>query len=191
MKKGINLITKQKKYLQYERFFRNLRIILVILATLLLVVITVSFLYLFSKNQQLERLMKEKKQILEFLSNNKQVEAEFIYFRNKQNRLISILNDDVNFLPYYNLITESLKSASPEPKLDTIIITKDRSINFTLTFDDSNSIILFLKFAESDEFLKSFSQLIISQFNIEFKKESKSYKLDLIGKLNPINENKN
>lgn len=191
MKKGINLIIKQKKYLLYEKFFYYLRLVLVFTSIFFLIVLIVFFFVLFSKERRLERLMTDKKNYLDILNKNKEVEAEFVYFRNKQKRLISIINQDVNFLPYYHLVTESLKSASPEPKLDMIVINKDRSINFTLIFNDSNSTILFLKFAESDQFLKNFSQLIISQFNIELTKGNKNYHLYFIGKLNPINETKN
>ena len=190
MKKGINLIIKQKKYLRYENFFRALRVILLGLTIFFSITLISLFVFLFIKNRQLEQLMLEKKNLINFLSKNKEVEAEFAYFHNKQNRLITILNQDVKFLPYYNLITDSLKSASPEPKLDTIIINKDRSINFTLIFNDANSVIPFLKFAESDQFVSNFSQLIISEFSISSKKDSQSYQLGLVGKLNPIDETK-
>ena len=190
MKKGINLIIKQKKYLRYENFFRALRVILLGLTIFFSITLISLFAFLFIKNRQLEQLMLEKKNLLNFLSKNKEVEAEFAYFHNKQNRLITILNQDVKFLPYYNLITDSLKSASPEPKLDTIIINKDRSINFTLIFNDANSVIPFLKFAESDQFVNNFSQLIISEFSITSEKDSQSYQLGLVGKLNPIDETK-
>lgn len=193
MKKGINLIIKQKKYLAYEKFFQNFRVMLVIITGLFLLIFVGLFSIVIGKNRELDQLLLEKKRLLEFISQNQKVEAEFTYFRNKQQRLQQILNEDVNFLPYYHLITDSLKSASPEPKLEIILITKDRSINFTLTFDNPNSTVLFLKFAESDTFLKNFSQLLISQFNLERSKdkEASSYKLNLIGQLNPINENKN
>ena len=142
-------------------------------------------------NKKLDVLYTEKKNLLEYLAQNKEVEAEFVYLRNKQSQITKIIDEDVNFLPYYNLLTDSLKQASPSPILDAIIITKDRTINFTLKFNDSNSIISFLKFAESESFLKNFSQLFISQFNLQSKKGSPSYQLLLLGKLNPINEIKN
>ena len=188
---GINLVTKQKKYLRFEKIFETIRVVLIVATGIFFVSAIISFYFLFVKNQQLEQLMAEKKTLLQYLNVNKEVEAEFIYFRNKQKQLISIINEDVNFFPYYHLITESLKSASPEPKLDTIVISKNREINFTLSFDDSNSMIIFLKTVESDTFLKNFSQLRISQLNIEQKKEAKSFQLNLIGKLNPVNETEN
>ena len=191
MKKGINLISKQKKYLRYEAFFRNIRRTLLIVSSIFLIFLVSVFFTLAVKNKELERVMQEKKRILDFLNTNKEVEAEFVYFRNKHQRLEAILSEDVNFLPYYNLITDSLKSASPEPILEKILITKDRAINFTLNFDNTDSIVLFLKFAESDPFLKNFSQLLISQFNLQSEKAGQNYQLNLVGQLIPINENKN
>ncbi|PIV09729.1 hypothetical protein COS31_05565 [Candidatus Roizmanbacteria bacterium CG02_land_8_20_14_3_00_36_15] len=191
MKKGINLITRHKKYLHYEGFFLKLRIGLIIVAVVFFIVFSGFFYFLLHKNNQYNQLILEKKKYLEYLDAHKEVEAEFAYFRNKQNQLVSILGQDVQFLPYYNLVVESLKTASPEPKLESIIISKDRTINFTLRFENSGSIINFLRFAESDNFLKSFSQLVISSFNIEEKKDNKKYQLNFSGTLIPFNETKN
>jgi len=188
MKKGINLITKQKKYLRYEVFFKTLRTLLLVMVVLFFIILIPSFLTVIQNNKKLDQLYLEKKNLLEYLSANKEVEAEFIYLRNKQSQIAKIIQEDVNFLPYYNLLTDSLKQASPSPILDAIIITKDRTVNFTLRFDDPSSITSFLKFAESESFLKNFSQLYISQFNLESQKGSKNYQLLLIGKLNSINE---
>ncbi len=191
MKKGINLITKQKKYLRYEKVFKTLRVSLLILVSLFFVILIPSFIVVMQKNKQVEALYLEKKTLLQYLNQNKQVEAEFVYLRNKESQIKKIIDEDVNFLPYYNLLTDSLKQASPSPTLDAIIITKDRTINFTLLFEEPNSIISFLKFAESESFLKNFSQLFISQVTLESTKDSKNYQLLLIGKLNPIDETKN
>jgi len=191
MKKGINLITKQKKYLHYENLFKTLRSLLLVMVIVFFVILIPSFLTVVQNNKKLDALYLEKKNLLQYLATNKEVEAEFIYLRNKQSQITKVINEDVNFLPYYNLLTDSLKQASPSPMLDAIIITKDRTINFTLRFDDPKSITTFLKFAESEGFLKNFSQLYISQINLESKKGSQNYQLLLIGKLNPINEIKN
>ncbi len=191
MKKGINLITKQKKYLHYENLFKTLRSLLLVLVIIFFVILIPSFLAIIQNNKKLNSLYLEKKNLLEYLAAHKEVEAEFVYLRNKQSQIAKIIDEDVNFLPYYNLLTDSLKQASPSPILDAIIITKDRTINFTLKFNDPNSITSFLKFAESENFLKNFSQLFISQFNLESKKGNRNYQLLLIGKLNPINEIKN
>jgi hypothetical protein len=191
MKKGINLIRRQKKYLRYENFFKILRTLLVVVSVIFFIIFIFSFGITAQNNRKLNDLYLEKKNLLEYLANNKEVEAEFTYFRNKYTQLRSIIDQDVNFLPYYNLLTESLKQASPSPILDAIIITKDRTVNFTLRFDNPSSITSFLKFAESESFLKNFAQLFVGQFNLESKKGIQNYQLLLVGKLNPINEIKN
>jgi hypothetical protein len=191
MKKGINLIRRQKKYLRYENFFKILRTLLVVVSVIFFIIFIFSFGITAQNNRKLNDLYLEKKNLLEYLANNKEVEAEFTYFRNKYTQLKSIIDEDVNFLPYYNLLTESLKQASPSPILDAIIITKDRTVNFTLRFDNPSSITSFLKFAESESFLKNFTQLFVGQFNLESKKGTQNYQLLLVGKLNPINEIKN
>lgn len=163
---------------------------MMVMIIIFFVILIPSFIIVAQQNNQLNGLLEEKKSLLEYLNQNKEVEAEFVYFRNKESQLNGIINQDVNFLPYYNLLTDSLKQASPSPLLDAIVITKDRTVNFTLRFSDTNSITSFLRFAESDKFLNNFSQLVISQFGIELKKGSSNYQLLLLGKFNPIDEDK-
>ncbi len=192
MKTGINLITKKRQYLIYESFFSKLRISLFLGLVIFFIYIFFVFTLLISKNNYFNKLRYEKNRLEAYLKENSQVEKEFIYFRNKQTQIEDILKTDVNFIPYYNLVRDSLQSATPEPQLDSVIIDKDRSINFTLNFQDSPSLINFLKFAENDSFLHNFDKLLISQFSIIQDRQTTNYKLNLIGKLIPISyEDKN
>ena len=93
------------------------------------------------------------------------MEAKFIYFRNKERQVSKILTEDVNFYPYYNLLKDSLQSSSPEATLETVLIDKNKTVNFMVSFESYQSLLEFFKFAESDNFLANFSTLVLSNFS--------------------------
>lgn len=193
MKKRINLLTKHEKYRTIEEVFQKLRWLLGLLTGGFFVAYAFLFLFLSQQRTKINTLLAEKQTLLGFLLQNKEVEAKFIYFSGKYKQLNSILKDDVNFYPYYNLLNESLKSASPTPSLSSLVINKDKTTTFTLTFDDLNSLVSFLKFTESDVFVKNFSELTLISFASDQKSINKStvsknlnYKLDFKGKFKEV-----
>jgi len=190
MRKRINLLTKQKKYLQEEKLFYYLRIASYITAVIFFIFFIVNLLFLAQNKKNLDLKKKEKEMYLQFLLKNKEVEAKFVYFQNKSSQVKNILKNDVNFYPYYILLKESLKYASPEPVIESISINKDRTTSFVLGFDSTSQLLVFFKLAESPEFLKNFSELSLHQFSLEENKEVKNYKLGLLGKFNLLDENK-
>lgn len=190
MKKRINLITKQKKYLQEEKLFYYLKISTYIIFAIFFVCIAVNLSFLVKSKKNLELKKKEKEMYLQFLLKNKEVEAKFVYFQNKSSQIKNILKNDVNFYPYYTLLKDSLKYASPEPVIESIVINKDRRTTFMLGFESTQQLLAFFKFAESPEFLNNFSELSLHQFSLEERKEVKNYKLGLVGKFNLLNETK-
>lgn len=169
MKKRINLLNKPNQYFQYEKIFKRIRKLTIYLLILFFVVFLPIFLILFNKEKEIDRLYQEKKSLLEYITANKQIEADFIYLKSKHQQLVQAINEDVNFLPYYNILLNSLKESSPSPKLDQVIISKDRSVSFTLIFNDKTAMVNFLKFAESDKFINNFNHLFISKFNLTEK----------------------
>ncbi|MCX7881303.1 MAG: hypothetical protein N2482_02190 [Patescibacteria group bacterium] len=188
MKKRINLFSKQKKYQNLEILFSRLYSFNLIISFFFLIMIFLFFFILINLKKEKSDLTKEKENILMFLLKNKEAEVEYSYLKEKEDNLKKILKDDVNFIPYYNLITSSLKSASPEPVLKTMTIDKNRQVNLILSFDNLDSFFSFIKFAESDNFLKNFSQLTLSNFNLTQIEKKNDYQLTLKGKLNEIKD---
>lgn len=185
--KRINLLIKQTKYLRLERIFSSLKLAIVFVIVLFLLTYAAASSLLFKQKQTISELNAQKKSLLELLLANKEVEAKFVYFRNKQKQLSDILKDDVNFYPYYQLLTDSLKKSTPEARLDTVVIDKSKAVNFTVSFNDFASMLSFFKFAESDDFLKNFNLLILSNFSTVQTTKS-SYQLVFRGSFSQLNE---
>lgn len=187
MKRGINLLKGQKKYIDLDALIKQLKIAIAFIIIIFLVSYAFFYTILLSQRQKIDDLSLQKKAILEFLLKNKQVEAKFVYFRNKEKQLSDILKDDVNFVPYYTLLKDSLKSTTPEAKLQSVVVDKSKAVNFLVNLENYSSLISFLRFAESDEFLKNFNQLILSGFSSS--SEIKNYQLGFRGSFVQLNEN--
>lgn len=164
MKHGINLLTKQKRYQDIEKIFKKLKIGLVFLVLLFLTAYLLIFIELFNQKKTIDSLSLQKTSYLQTLTQNKEVEAQFIYFVSKEKQISTLLKNDVKFYPYYNLLNDSLSSSSPSATLQTLVINADRSSEFEVGFNDLVSLLNFLKFSESDIFLRNFTSLHLTNF---------------------------
>lgn len=180
MKKKINLLSKQKKYIKLERVFQVLRICILVSGITVFLLDIIFFSLLLQQKKQLDSLTSDKNKLLEFLVANRKEETSFAYFRNKQKQIATYLKNDVNFFPYYNLLNDSLKSSSPEAQLDAVVIDKTKDVDFVVVFADFTSLLSFFKFAESDSFLKNFTNLNLKRFDLG-NKDNKNYKLSFKG----------
>ena len=189
MKKGINLLSKQLKYKKIGTIIVRLRVVLVVL-TVFFALLFLSFsVILFRQSQEVNKLISNKRSLLEYLLVNKEVEAKFVFFNNRYQEIKEILKNDVNFLPFYSLLNESLNQASPAPQLKSLVINRDRTVSFALNFIDLPSLLTFLKFGESDNFLDNFDQLILGSFNIvqnSAKEKKANYELIFNGKFSSL-----
>ncbi|MCL4378648.1 MAG: hypothetical protein M1409_09810 [Actinobacteria bacterium] len=190
MKKGINLLVRQSKYLNLEKKLAKVKVVIVLMLILFVVTYFTFLVFLNKQKKDIDTLNNQKKSYMEFLLQNKQTEAKFTVFQNKEKQLSDILEQDVNFLPYYNLLKDSLKSSTPAANLDSVSVDKSRTVNFTVSFTDYKAFLSFLKFAEGDSFLKNFNKLVLSNFSAYNQKinTQSSYKLQLSGVFINLNE---
>ncbi len=186
MKKHINLITRQKKYYQIDEFIRRLRMAVAAFGVFFIVLNMAFFLFLYHEQSGINALTEEKKRLLDFLIQNKESEAKFVYFNSKEKQVAGILKSDVSFYPYYNLLTESLKTASPAGQLQTLVIEKDRHVNFSVSFDNYDSLLFFFKFMETEQFLRNFKDLTLSSVETSSEDAQKIYLLNLSGVFNEL-----
>ena len=159
MKKRINLIVKQKKYQHLERIFQSLRAAVIFVFIVFFINSLVYFFILYNQKAKIKTLESQKKDLLTYILQNKEIEAKFVFFNNKEKSITTILKNDVNFYPYYNLLVESLKASSPPATLENVTIDKSKATEFTLSFPQYSSLLVFFKFIESDIFLKNFTEL--------------------------------
>jgi len=194
--KRINLFAKQKKYLQVEKYFSWLRYGLIILVALFVVFNIFSFTVLSKEQQKIKSLNVTSKQYLDFLIKNNDIEAKFIFYKNKNNEFNKIISNDVNFLPYYQVLNESIKNSTSTALLSALTINKDRTTDFSILVGHYDSALVFIKYAETEDFLKNFEALTLTEFSGQLKSKSQtvdsgdnSITLTFKGKFKKLNEN--
>lgn len=181
MKKHINLITRQRKYYQIDQIVRYARIAIAAFGAIFIVLNLVFFALLYSEQSALTALTNEKKTLLDYLIRNKESEARFMYFNTKERQVATILKSDVNFYPYYSLLTESLSTASPAGRLATLVINTNKKVTFSVSFDNYGSLLGFFKFMETDAFLKNFKDLTLVSAETGAREGDEVYMLNLEG----------
>lgn len=190
MRKRINLLKAQKRFIFGEQVFSKLKTAIMLIFVFFLFIYAAFYYLLSQQKREIDELATQKKELIEFFIQNKEKEAKFVYFRNKQKQLSDILKEDVNFFPYYNLLKESLNAVNANVRLDSVLIDKSKSVKFSLGFEDYSSLLNFLSFAESDDFLKNFNQLALVNFSKnEIQVANNDYKLNFSGKFSNLNEN--
>lgn len=181
-RKRINLFSKgaQNKFFEVER-----KIVLysTIAGAFLFVVFLVFVILGFTQKSTISNLNTEKEDMLRYLVENKNSETETAYFLLKKDQLKTFLKDDAQFLPYYNILRDAIKEASDQARVKSMLIDKDKKTNFVINFMDYDVLYSYLKYVESDDFLKHFEKLTLTSFSLdrtEDKKE-KGYELNFEG----------
>lgn len=171
-KKRINLFENQTEYQKIERLFYYFRISTFLLLFVFLLTFFVSNFKLIADKRRLEQLFNQKKYLLETSRNQTVEEAKINLIKNKYLDIQLFLNEDAHFLPYYSLLAESLKFATPEPTLLTFKIDKEKNTEFKLGFSTFNQMVSFLTFIEKEDFLNKFETIVLEGFStIESKME--------------------
>lgn len=169
-KKRINLFGSRIEYFQIEKQFYYLRILTIILFFTLIFIFIFINIKFFSDQKQLSNLINKKKVLLENQQQNLNEEAKIKIAFNKYQDIQSYLKNDANFLPYYQILISTLKTATPEPVILSFKVDKEKKTNFTLGFSDINQIIKFLDFIEEENFLNKFETLVLKGFSISESK---------------------
>lgn len=188
MKKGINLLIKQDQYIRYERVFKQLKLVLVLFCLVALLEYLGLYLVVQRQREKTVELQNQNQTLLNYIVQHKQVEANLLFFKQKEQQLVTILKTDVNFYPYYELLTNSLLQYGPQAKLVSLTMDNTHESEFTLQFPDYSSMLTFFKFAETDEFVKNFATLMLANFTAT-PGEQQSYQLVFKGTFKEIHAN--
>lgn len=190
MKKRINLLKANKSFVDKEAVFLKIKNSVIVFFFLMLLMNLFLYFLLARQNESISQRAGLKKGLVEFFIQNKEADAKFAYFRNKEKQLTDFLTEDVNFYPYYNLLKASLDNFAVGAQLDTVMIDKTKSTKFTISFENYDNLLSFLKFAESEDFLKNFNQLSLINFSKNDTQLTKNdYRLNFTGKFINLNEN--
>jgi hypothetical protein len=189
-RKRLNLFNRQER--------RSIAAILTekttLYSTILGVVLFVVFLFLSTtsvfQKTQIQSLKNEKQQLLNFLVENKNSEAETAYFLLKKEQLKTFMKDDAQFLPYYDILRTSLLIASNDATIESMFIDKNKKTQFVINFSEYDSMYRFIKHIESEEFLKYFDTLVLTSFvlNQSNQRLRRGYQLNFEGKFRPLEE---
>ncbi|MBI1863341.1 hypothetical protein HYS00_04465, partial [Candidatus Microgenomates bacterium] len=74
------------------------------------------------------------------------------------------MKDDAQFVPYYNLLLEALKTSSQSGTLSEFNINKKHEVAFTIHFNTFDDMTQSFAFIESERFLNNFKQLSMANF---------------------------
>ncbi len=188
MKKNrINLLVNREDYQKYENVFERFKLSAAILTFILFVFFIFFYLLLKSRFNTYERMNLQKKTYLEQLSERRSDEAKINYIQKKYLDLKTFLKDDASSTPYYQLLSDAIKTSSQSASLKSFEVNKDREASFTIIFTDFERLMEFLKFAESKDFINNFENISLKNFVVIGNKEKKeSYELSFKGKFVPI-----
>ena len=188
MKKNrINLLVSRENYQKYESFFEQLKLSVAVLTVILFVIFISFYLVLKNKFSLYENMNLQKKTHLQLLSERRGDEAKINYIQKKYLDLKTFLKDDASSTPYYQLLSDAIKDSSKSASLKSFEVNKDRMASFTISFSAFKELMDFLKFAESQTFIKNFENISLKNFVVMGDKEKKeSYELSFSGKFIPF-----
>lgn len=192
-KTKINLLIDRVDYQKTEAVFYWLRLTLVIFGVLLFGIIIYFVVTFTRQNQTMNSLLNQKKLLLESLQGRQNDEAKVIYLEKKYRALKEFLKDDAYSLPYYNLLNSALVGSTESARLKLFQISKNREVEFTVTFNNFSDLMSFFKFIESEKFLKNFENIVLKSFSTRGSdaNEKENYELAFTGRFIPLNETKN
>ncbi len=184
-KTSINLLTNKQDYYGLERKFAAVRTAALVLC-ILLVAAGSAFAYFYLKERSaLSDRIRQKERLLSEIATYKEDEAKLSLFAKKLQYFDDFNKEDARFSPYYNLLAGTLQSASSSARLTEFKISKDRKVEFVLSFDTLDEALGVFSGVESDEFTSHFQTLSLSNFSGSAAENSK-YELEFDGVFKPI-----
>lgn len=189
-KRRVNLFSKQKQIKLEVLLKEKLVYFSTIIGAILFIVIIILKFADISEKKKFQELTNEKQQLFQFIIDNKDNEASNAYFLIKKGQLKKFLNDDARFLPYYKVLNDSIFQATASASVQSIVIDKTRGTEFMINFPDYTSMYKFVKYVESDEFLKNFQTLTLRSFSLNTGSANtfKGYQLSFEGQFETLSE---
>jgi len=175
-KKRINLLQSRYDYQKIEKIFFYIRYLTFFLIFIFIIIFILVNLTNISYKKEIDGLYSKKIELIKELNNYINEEAKINIFQNKYQAFSEFLNEDARFLPYYYLLTSSLKSATPEPTLVSFKINKEKYTEFTLSFSNFEQIINFFNFIEDENFLDKFENINLDGFSSTESKTELTFK---------------
>ncbi len=138
---------------------------IVILVVLVLVVIGSSSFLLYQSNVNVAN-EKSLDNLKTLIQQNQGFDRKLSYFIFKYGLLTEYLKEDAKGYAYHTILTNALTTNVPAAILSSFQIDKTGATSFSVQLATYDDAILFIKYAESPEFLKLFEFVKISPFTV-------------------------
>src|SRR3989338_1493110 len=186
MRKRLNLFSKKNQKEAMPLLSAKNRLYATIAGIVLFVVFLIINFFQFSLQKQVTSLEQKKSETYSYLLSVKDIEAKAQILTQKETQLQTYLKDNVEFIPYYKVLTETQLVSRNSDNLGAISISKDKSVEFSYDISPGASLIEVINVIESSAFLDKFEYLKMSSFSLGNAELAKGYKLVFKGKFNPI-----
>lgn len=187
---GINLLKNTSEYIGINKFFKVITYISYVTVCIFLLCFVTSFIILGQRKADLSVLDNKKSALLLILKNNVNVEAELTNLAVKNETLNKYLKEDVEFLPYYNILIQAVNQNETKATIEDASIDKDKNFSFSVRFNNFDQFISFFSYVEKDIFLQNFDKISITNLYLTEKKDNKQYILEFNGKFSQIKNGK-
>lgn len=190
MRKKANLLIGEENYKKYEKIFFQLRVFSLLAVVITFLTSFVILLILVKKQENYQKLLQEKEKLIFLLSTKNKKMALITTASERFDFALDALENDANFLPYYDLIINSLflQQATSSAKLTYFQIDKNRKFEFSVTFSDVDEMLNYFKHFESKDFLSNFEEISLNNFSLVSDKTTTSgFNLKFLGKFKKIN----
>lgn len=179
-KKRINLLQNRYDYYALGRIFTWLKRTVIVYTVFFITLSFAAYVYYLSRQTELARLETQKRNLLLSSDAQRQDEAKLLLLSSKLNSYKEFMKDDAQFVPYYNLLLEALKTSSQSGTLSEFNIDKRRAVNFTIRFQSFEEMTQSFAFIESDAFLRNFNELSMANF-FGLNSDQTKYELSFTG----------
>lgn len=187
MKKHINLLYDRRDYIYIETIFLYFRRLTYIFFAVCLLITAISFVLKEIEKKKYTTLLSKKEALLKASLSGRDFETKTLFVNDKASEANQYLADDVNFLPYYELLKQYLPVSTTSAEIKLISHDNKKNTSFVVEFSDHDSFIEFIDRVEDPTFLDIFNELSIQSFSISDKRKG-IYSLKLTGRFKSINE---
>ncbi len=185
MRKKINLLLTKKDYQKNEKHFGYFRTLTVIFGAISFVCLLIVFFNSNSLDTNISKLEIEKETYVKEMIKRTDQEAKINLFTDKNNYLKNVIQNDVNFVPYYDLIKKNLPISTDSARIEKIDFNNKKEIIMVLSFADYEAFYNFIGHLQDKSFLNIFKRLTLDSFTIS-EQSGNNYQLTFKGVLNPL-----
>lgn len=182
---SINLLSNKQDYYGLERKFAVVRGVTLAVTVIIFIAGILFSAFYIRQQRTLEGLTSQKEQLLTEIGTYKDDEAKMSLFAKKLHYFDQFSREDARFSPYYNVLVSALTSASSAATLSEFKISKDRMVDFVLTFNTLDEALLVFRDVESEQFTRHFKSLKLNNFTGTTSVNSR-YDMEFHGEFKPI-----